>query len=139
MAGVDIWHLRGARINSAAIEALRNENDLRPREKRLLDYGWSPNGRIRIAVRIPFLTGSMVVGIPGPMRRFLDNHEFLGIAEQDGRRCGRIAINDSGSSYGYAKFIRQYGVDENDILIVEFDLITSNAFLSVSDDSAMNS
>ena len=50
---LNIWTLRGIDVNPAAVEALRAVNALRPREKRLQDYGWTTDGNIWIATRVP--------------------------------------------------------------------------------------
>ncbi len=68
---LNIWALRGVDVNPAAVEALRAANALRPREKRLQDYGWTTERKIWIAARIPEFYESYVCGCPGSVLRFL--------------------------------------------------------------------
>jgi hypothetical protein len=51
--GTDIWSLRGVRVDPTAVEALRGGNDLRQKEKSVLDNGWSASGKCRIFESVP--------------------------------------------------------------------------------------
>ncbi len=134
-----MWKLRGSRVDPAAIEALRVQTSLRPREKRVLEHGWTPEGLLWLAIRVPALSGSLVIGVPGAIRRFVGGREFEARAGVDGRPCGTIVVKDDGSSYGYGKFVRRYGADYNDVLMIEFDLPGSTVSLSITDDQALDS
>ena len=136
--GLDIWKLRGVATDPSAIEAVRLANQLKPRERRLLEYGWNEEGKLWLAARAPRLNrNSMVIGCPGPIQRYLEGQEFACFAKETGHRCGTIAVNERGSSYGYGVFIRRYGVDENDILLAEFDLATNTVRLSVDSEAIL--
>jgi hypothetical protein len=52
--------------------------------------------------------------------------------------CGNITINDTGMSYGYGPFIRRHGLDENDVLLVEFDLSEHIATLTTVDEYTLD-
>jgi Sigma-70, region 4 len=135
---VSIWKLRGIKVDPTAVEAMRTANHLRPKQKRVLQYGWEQNGILWLAARVPKLTGSMIIGCPGPVRRFLDGQQFTCIAKEGNQDCGTITINDRGTSYGYGPFIRRYGVDENDVFLAEFDLNEQTVTLSVVDDEVLD-
>ncbi|MGH7239726.1 MAG: hypothetical protein ACREHG_06625, partial [Candidatus Saccharimonadales bacterium] len=135
----DIWKLRGIVTNLAAIEAIRKANHLKPREKRLLQYGWNDSGKLWIATKIPHLNkNSMVIGIPGTIQRYLAGREFECKSKNGKIPCGIVAINEKGTSYGYGRFIRRFGLDENDIIISEFDLSENTATLSMSNEDIID-
>ncbi len=131
--GIDIWKLRGVRVDPAAVEALREQNQLRPREDRLLEFGWNPDGRLWVAWKIPRVAPGLVFGVPGAVRRYLANRTFMAKAKETGRDCGQVSINDQGSSYGYVTFLRYDGADSGDILLAEFDLTNNVADLIIAD------
>jgi hypothetical protein len=136
--GLDIWSLRGVRVDPAAVEAVREANALRPREKRVLDYGWTLEGQLWLAARLPASqqTANLVVGIPGPIRNYLSGRRFEA-RDEDQVNHGSIRVNDEGTSYGFAPFLRQRGADEGDILIAEFNLTNKVALLRLGDDDLL--
>lgn len=137
--GIDIWKLRGVKVDPAAIEAVRIANHLKPREKRVLEHGWADDGKLWIAARIPRLgKNSMVIGCPGAIQRYLIGQEFDCRTKEGNYHCGTVSINEKGSSYGYGVFIRRSGLDENDILLAEFDLSTNTVLLSAGNDEILN-
>jgi hypothetical protein len=130
---LNIWTLRGIDVNPAAVEALRSVNALRPRERRLQDYGWTTEGNIWIATRIPEVYESYVCGCPGALLRFLKGRRFDAIGE-DGLSYGTIAFSEGhGTSYGYNPFLQRVGAEQGDILISEFDLSAESATLRIGD------
>jgi len=132
--GIDLWQLRGVRVDPAAVEAVREQNALRPRETRMQDFGWSSDGKLWAAWTLPAFTGSLVLGIPGAIKRYLSNQSFAARPKDVDRDVGRISINDAGISYGYQPFHRYIGADEGDLLLAEFDLAKSQVVLSINDD-----
>ncbi len=137
--GIDIWKLRGVTVDPAAIEAVRIANHIKPREKRVLEHGWSDDGKLWIAARIPRLgKNTMVIGCPGAIQRYLIGQEFECRSKEGNHRYGTVVINKKGTSYGYSIFIRRSGLDENDILLVEFDLSTNTVFLSAGNDEILD-
>jgi hypothetical protein len=125
-----LWKLRGVQVDPAAGEAVREQNQLRHRQTRLLNHGWTSDGRLWVAWRLPASTNSVVLGVPGAMLRYLSNRSFSAFAKDSGRASGNIAINDIGSSYAYSPFLRYEGTDENDTFVAEFDLPKSDVWLS---------
>jgi len=133
--GTDIWKLRGVNVDPAAIKAIRIANKLRPKERRILEYGWNANGNLWMAARVPE-TGknSLVIGCPSGMKKYLAGTTYVSISKDSGRECGQIVIKGDGTSYGYSKYISLYGIDQGDILLIEFDIASKKAFLSAIDD-----
>jgi hypothetical protein len=135
--GTDIWTLRGVRVDPTAVEALRQANALRQKEKRVLDHGWTADGQLWVATRLPSAhSGSFVFGMPGAIKRYLAGRQFVA-KDDDGIDHGSVRINDEGSSYGFGPFLRQRGADEGDILIAEFDLNGRIALLRLGDDELL--
>lgn len=137
--GTDVWSLRGVRVDPAAVEAVQQANALRPREKRVLDHGWSPSGRLWLAARVPAAhdATAMTVGIPSAIRPYVAGRDFAA-QDSDSVSYGRIKINDDGHSWGFSRFLRQRGADEGDILVVEFDLGQNMAWLRLEDDETLD-
>ena len=133
--GLDLWKLRGVQVDPAAVEAVRELNQLRPRENRLLDFGWSPEGKLWIAWRLPGSATGLVLGVPGAVRRYLTSTTFQAYTKDDERACGQIGVNDGGSSYGYVRFLQYSGADEGDTLLAEFDLGSRRVTLSIGDET----
>lgn len=131
--GLDLWKLRGVQVDPAAVEAVREQNQMRPKENRLIDFGWSPDGKLWIAWRLPGSTNTLVLGVPGAVRRYLTNVSFQALFKDGARNCGQISINEGGVSYGYGPFLRLSGGDEGDTLLAEFDLSSRCVILSVGD------
>ncbi|MCI0561843.1 MAG: hypothetical protein MN733_25435, partial [Nitrososphaera sp.] len=129
--GIDIWKLRGVKVDPTAVEAVRIANRLRPREKRVLEYGWSNDGALWIAVRVPRMSKQNIVfGCPGAVQRYLVGQEYQCKTKEGNHDCGTVVFNEAGTSYGYGPFVRRYGLDADDILLAEFDLSTNVVTLS---------
>jgi hypothetical protein len=77
------------------------------------------------------------IGCPSPILKFLQGKKFRCIGKDGYHDCGLITINDKGTSYGFSPFIRRYGLDENDILLAEFDLIDQTVTMSIADDQIL--
>ena len=133
--GTDIWTLRGLQVDPAAVEALRAANAEQPREKRVIDYGWTPEGRLWVDVRLPDLKSrtAFTFLMPSDIRRLVADGEFLAFSES-GLRSGRIRVTEDGQSWGYGPFLERSGADEGDVFIIEFDLGERTALLRLADD-----
>jgi len=132
-----IWKLRGSKIDSASIHAVRIISKLKPRNKRVLDFGWNNDGKLWIAVRVPLLTSNFVIGSPGSIRRLLSGQTYIAFDKDDMKQCGNIIFDERGTSYGYGVFARKIGLDLNDILLAEFDLAKNVVYLSVGDEDLL--
>jgi hypothetical protein len=134
--GTDIWSLRGVRVDPAAVEAVRTANAARPREKRVIDHGWTPGGNLWVAFRLPRGFSSFVFGIPGAIRRFLAGLDFPATDEK-GTPSGTVRVLEDGASHGYGPFLRRRGADEDDILMTEFNLAQRLSVLRLLDDETL--
>jgi hypothetical protein len=136
--GTDIWALRGVQVDPAAIEALRAANAEHPREKRVLDHGWTLGGHLWVAVCLPDLTSlaAFTFGVPTVIRHFIAGCEFPALSES-GSLSGIVRVNPDGVSWGYGPFLGRSGADEGDILIVAFDLAERTALLQLGDDEIL--
>lgn len=133
----DAWKLRGVHVDPAALEALREANQTSPREKRVLSFGWTQSGSLWLASRLPYNLASVVIGVPGALRRYLESRSFAAFERTTGQSCGTLSINAEGTSYGYATFIRRSGADALDVLYSEFDLQRDTVQLSLADENAL--
>jgi hypothetical protein len=135
--GTDVWSLRGVRVDPAAVEAVRVANALRQKERRVLDHGWTPDGELWVATRLPARQpASFVFGVPGAIKRYLAGRQFIA-KDEDEIAYGTIRVNHEGTSSGFGRFLRQRGADEGDILIAEFDLGGDVALLRLGNDELL--
>jgi hypothetical protein len=133
--GTDMWALRGTRVDPAGIEAFRQANALRPREKRISDHGWRPDGRLWLAIRVPRAPVG-TIGIPSPVAPYVSGRRFAARTEE-GADAGTVVVDEKGSSWGYAPFLNRAGADEGDTLVVSFDLATAEAVLALASADAL--
>lgn len=130
--GTDIWSLRGIHVSPVAVDALRQANAARPRERVVEDYGWNREGALWVAARVPRRHGSVVIGIPSSIAHYVAERRFVARAE-DGSSAGMIAVNESGTSWGYGPFLARRGADEGDVLLIEFHLAAGDVILKLGD------
>jgi hypothetical protein len=127
--GTDLWSLRGIKVDPASVEALRQANAATPREKRIIDHGWTENGDLWFSARLPELRSAFVLGVPSSIRRFVAGQEFPA-ADELGLAAGTVRINAEGTaSYGFGQFLSRYGADEDDVLLITFKLAERKATL----------
>ena len=131
--GLDLWKLRGVLVDPVSVEAVRSQNQLRPRETRLLDQGWTSEGKLWIAWRLPSTSGQMVLGVPGAINRFLNSRSFRLVEKESGKEFGNVSITEGGTSYGYGQYLRYIGADEGDTMLAEFDFATQDVEISLAD------
>ncbi len=134
--GVDMWSLRGVRVDPAAVEALRESNAARPTERRVLDHGWTERGDLWLAVRLPELPNHFVLGIPSVIRHLVSGRDFPAV-DETGLKAGTVRVGTEGTSYGYSPFLTRRGADEDDILFITFRLVEGLATLRLIDDEEL--
>jgi hypothetical protein len=133
----NIWTLRGSDVNPAAVEALRRSNALRPKEKRVRDFGWTADGSLWIAAVVPPITQPFVFGCPPGSRAFLAGQSFHA-ALRDSTPCGNVRITEDGMAYGLGTFQQVSGCDPGDIVVVEFNLSDRQATLILGDEELLD-
>jgi len=134
--GTDMWSLRGTRLDPAAVEALREANAARPYEKRIIDHGWSEDGHLWLAARLPELPSHFVLFIPSAIRRFVIGREFPA-TDENGLASGTVRVNAEGNSYGYGPFLIRRGADKDDILLISFRITEGVSTLQLIDDEEL--
>jgi hypothetical protein len=134
--GTDLWSLRGIRIDPAAVEAVRQANALRPRERRLIDHGWTDDGDLWIVARISHEPLRFVLGIPAAIRHLLGEQEFMAF-DGSGVPSGTVRTNADGMSYGYGSFLNRSGADEDDLLLAKFRLSQRRVELQLIEDDIL--
>lgn len=132
----DIWSLAGSTVEPASVEALRQAKALRPRIRRVVYSGWRPTGEPWLGFRLPRLTGSVQLFVPAAVSRFVAGRRFSASADDDSD-VGTITVDERGASWGYTQFLRRSGADEDDILLVTFDLEKSEATLALATDESL--
>lgn len=126
-----IWGLRGVHIDPVEVEGLREKLSMRPREHRVLDYGWTDPGNLWLAVRLPNLTAlSFTQGIPIDILHYVVRRQFRACT-RDESDVGMVTVDERGMSWGYAPFLTRQGADEGDTLYIEFDLARATAMLEL--------
>lgn len=129
---VNIWTIRGTEILPETVDAVRHANSLRPLNKRLQGYGWTAAGNAWIGVKVPDAVHNFVVGIPGSLLRFLRAQEFS-IHSKDDTVRGKFSSSEDGVLYGFNRVLKEMDAEEGDVLIFEFNLVSSKAHLKVGD------
>jgi hypothetical protein len=135
--GTGLWTLRGCKPDPAVVESIRRANALRPRQQRVVDYGWTPEGELWISVRLPHDFASQVFGVPGAIRRFVAGRDFAAV-DADGVSCGRIRIYEPGQCTGCQPFLDRAGGDEGDLLLLRFNLTEERVVLDLANDDSLD-
>jgi hypothetical protein len=136
--GIDMWSLRGIKVDPAAVEALRSANAASPLEKRIIDHGWTETGELWLAARLPECPTGFVLNIPSAIRRYVVGRNFPATDEQ-ALAVGTVRVNSDGVSYGYGPFLARRGADVDDFLLVSFRLAAGVASLRLIDDEELES
>ncbi|MDH3283081.1 MAG: hypothetical protein OEQ18_18425, partial [Gammaproteobacteria bacterium] len=135
--GVNLWSIAGVTVDPAAVEAVRAANALRPKEKRVTDFGWTEEGNVWISVIVPsYHTSSFVFGIPGGVKKYLIGQRFT-VLDASGKEFGQFAVNDDGTAYGAGSFLRRKGADTGDVILCEFNLPNNTVVLTIGGDEIL--
>lgn len=133
----NIWTLRGVVVDPASIAVVRDLNAQKPRHKRVRDFGWTSDGNVWISVVTPAYTYMSVFGVPGAIKKFLAGQKFRALSH-GGKDVGNVGITDAGTAYGYQPFLKQFGADEGDTFLLEFDLEKEIVILRLGDESLLD-
>jgi len=131
--GVDLWKLRGRTVDAAMVEAVRQSNQERSKERRCIHYGWTATGTLSVAWVLPWQFSSLALGIPAAISRYLRGRTFEACNSSTGKACGQVVVTDEGTSYGYSPFLRHAAAEEGDVLVADFDFTSSKVVLDISD------
>jgi hypothetical protein len=123
----ETFKLVGKEIAASALSAHQAALSQKIRTKTILLSDWK-DGRIRLCVRCPEQVHTMVVGAPAAFRNFLKERSFEAY-DLDEKLVGTITSNNRGSMWGMAPFCTANGIEENDILSIEFDIAAGKAYL----------
>lgn len=135
--GTDLWSLRGVRVDPVVVEVARQANAARPRERKVLDHGWTESGHLWIAVRLGIEVSRMVLGVPSVIRHLIAGQDYEAV-DSYGVPSGTIRNRLDGMSYGYGPFLNRRGADEGDILLATFKLAEKRAELRLIDDDELD-
>lgn len=135
-ASIAVWKIRGIRVDPSAVEAVQQRVRDVPRNRRVMNYGWTTDGKIWIAVKTPHPPKTMVVGIPSPLMDFIGDRSFNAFLD-DGSPCGALTSKEQGTLYGFYTFARAVGLDEGDVVRMTFDLTASTVTLDIVDEEAL--
>lgn len=128
---LETFVLIGRTIDPMAKSAHSEVQAGKARRKAVLLSDWK-SGKLRIIARVPSQPQSMVVGVPGNIKRFFTSNKYNAI-DLEGTTSGVIGIHDRGSAktlYGMGTFCHRENFRENDLLAMEFDLVNSIVNLS---------
>lgn len=127
----NIWGLRGVHVDPVEVERLREELAMRPREHRLVDFGWTDTGNLWLAMRLVNLyVPSYTQGIPVAILPYVAGRRFQAVT-REGLQVGEVVVDERGASWGYSSYLAREGADEDDILYTEFDLTREIAMLEL--------
>ena len=127
----DVWALRGSVVNPAAVEALRQSAALQPKGSRYADHGWTTDGKLWLAVRLTRHPESVPIHIPVAISHYIGEGRYQALTEL-GTPAGTVVVAKDGASWGYGPFLSRRGADEDDVLVVEFDLVKHTASLRIA-------
>jgi hypothetical protein len=116
--GKNIWTARGLQLDPNAVEACREANARRPTERRITDFGWTDSGEAWFAAVVPPYSHSLVLGIPGDIKRFLADRRFTEV----GNSVAAVSVGKDGTSFGYGPILRRLGAEAGDVMVAVFDI-----------------
>lgn len=131
--GVDLWKLRGRVVDAATVEAVRQSNQERSRERRCIHFGWTSRGTLSIAWVLPWQFSSLALGIPGAVSRYLCGQTYEAYNGATDKPCGTVAVTEDATSYGYSPFLRHVAAEAGDVLMADFDVAASKVSLAITD------
>lgn len=133
--GGGLWAVRGVHPDPVEAAELRERLTRRPRERRVLDHGWTSDGRLRLVVRLKD-PGATVIGIPAAVVDYVRDRSFA--IRLDGREIGAVVVDERGTSWGYGPFLSRKGAEPGDVLVVDFDLVGGYALLELSGEDTLD-
>lgn len=135
--GVDLWKLRGRTVDATMVEAVRQSNQERSRERRCIQFAWTARGTLSVAWVLPWQFSSLALGIPGAISRYISGRSFEAYNSATGKPCGQVVVTEEGTSYGYSPFLRHVAAEAGDVLVADFDVTAARVGLEISDISTV--
>lgn len=114
--GRNLWALRGRPVDQFAVQRISAN---RRRRRRQAEASRTPEGLLRVSWVLTSAEAS-VFSIPAMERFGFVDREYRALNEQQ-IAVGIIRVDDSGSSWGYGRFLRSEKVTSGDRLIATFD------------------
>lgn len=120
-----VYGLRGARVTAGEVNALIPP---RARAQRLVDHGWTSDGRVWLGYRMSesALTAG-VLSVPAALQEFVHGSYLLS-TEQD-RPIGTLVVRGN-HMWGVGPFYRRWGVEEGDYVVVVLDISHDRATIA---------
>jgi len=127
-----VYGLRGANISPGLVDSLKPK---RTHGKVLQDYGWTEKDEIWIGYRLSeSVIFNGVCSIPAAMQQFI-NGDFK-LKPNDGSIVGNLVARDN-SAWGIGPILRRKGAEENDYMVLVFDLSLKTATIYLGDESLL--
>lgn len=112
-----VYGLRGARVTAGEVNALIPP---RVRQQRLVDHGWTADGRVWIAYKMSATAVQAgVLSVPAALEEFLSGSYLL--SSDDDRPIGTLVVKGN-HMWGVGPFYRRWGVEEGDHVVVTVDI-----------------
>ena len=112
-----VYGLRGAKVTAGEVNALIPP---RVRQQRLVDHGWTADGRVWIAYRMSATAVQAgVLSVPAALEDFLSGSYLL--SSDDDRPIGTLVVKGN-RMWGVGPFYRRWGVEEGDHVVVTVDI-----------------
>jgi hypothetical protein len=112
-----VYGLRGARVTAGEVNALIPP---RVRQQRLVDHGWTADGRVWIAYKMSAIAiQAGVLSVPAALEDFLSGSYLL--SSDDDRPIGTLVVKGN-HMWGVGPFYRRWGVEEGDHVVVTVDI-----------------
>jgi hypothetical protein len=132
---ISVYGLRGVPVPPGVIESLKPDFSRR-RGRVLMDYGWTPQGKVWIGYKVSeAMLKSGVIVVPGPMKRFIAG-EFT-LKTEDGLPVGRLVVKES-SAWSLGSFFRRRGGEAEDYLVLLLDLADREATIYIGDEDLLD-
>lgn len=132
---IGVYGLRGTDVPPGLVESLMPDFKQR-RGRVLLDYGWSPEGKIWLGYKLSEgMLKSGVIGVPAGMKRFLSG-EYL-LKTEDGLQIGKLVMKE-GAGWGLGPFYRRRGGEPGDYLVLLVDTSSKEASVYIGDEGLLD-
>jgi len=127
-----VYGLRGARVTAAEVNALIPP---RVRQQRLVDHGWTADGRVWIAYKMSATAVQAgVLSVPAALEEFLSGSYLL--SSDDDRPIGTLVVKGN-HMWGVGPFYRRWGVEEGDHVVVTVDINQRRATVVAGGEEAL--